>query len=120
MEKRGLKVSLLIFSGLPDPEWIIEENDMPLINELFKTIRDKETVDKPFLSKLGYRGFLVQNNSDFDEIPKEFIVYKGIVLDKPGPKELCWRDSAGIEKYLLAEARRRGYGDLLDEAGVKE
>ncbi len=118
--EKQLLVRLLIFSGRPDPEWSINEEDIISgLKERVQSVVDKERIEKAPPGVLGYRGFLVQNKAQLDELPTEFVVYKGVLVEQPGPKEQYWRDVSGIEEFLLSDAKRRGFGELLVSAGVK-
>lgn len=118
-EVNEIVVELLIFSGRPDPEWVLEEEEIATLRDRLGSIQRDEPIDEAPSGGLGYRGFLVRNEGKLSDIPSEFIVYKNVLTEEPGPKARHWRDSSEIEEFLLATARRQGLGELLDAAGVE-
>lgn len=76
-------VTLLIFSGRPDPTWQLTAEE---VNELIQKLRDVDSAEE--LSNLGYRGFLVQS-------------------DDPGmPSKMIVRNLFEVERFLLATGNR--------------
>lgn len=112
-------VRLLIFSGRPDPEWNLDEGAIPKLQTRVQAVLRGNMVDQAPTGGLGYRGFLVRNPAKALDLPTEFLVFRGTLTERPGPQARYLRDTAGIEEFLLAEARRQGFGELLDAAGVK-
>jgi hypothetical protein len=77
-------VTLLIFSGRPDPTWDLATGE---VDALLPHLRD--VAPAPQISGLGYRGFLVRSND-------------------PGvPSELVVRNSPELERLLLSTGERR-------------
>jgi len=77
-------VTLLIFSGRPDPTWDVAAAE---VAELVPHLRDVDSA--PETSVLGYRGFLVQSND-------------------PGmPPKLVVHHSPELERLLLRTGERR-------------
>jgi hypothetical protein len=118
-ETSFVNVRLLIFSGRPDPEWNLDENTITKLQTLVQTVLKENAVGQAQTGGLGYRGFLVKNPVKDLELPKEFIAFRSTLTERPGRQARYLKDTAGIEKFLLAEARRQGFGELLDAAGVK-
>jgi hypothetical protein len=118
-EGSSVTVRLLIFSGRPDPEWNLDEGAIPKLQTRVQTVLKESTLDQAPTGGLGYRGFLVQNPAKALDLPTEFIVFGGTLTERPGPQARHLQDTAGIEEFLLAEARQQGFGELLDAAGVK-
>lgn len=111
-------VRLLIFSGRPDPEWTLDGDALgDLQGRLRETLAGEES-NPPPPSALGYRGFLVRARSADKSVPSEIRVFRGVITAEDGRKGRHLRDAAGLEEFLLADARRRGYGDALDESGA--
>lgn len=111
-------VRLLIFSGRPDPEWALDGDAVgDLMGRLRETLAGEES-NPPPPSVLGYRGFLVRARSADRSLPTEFRVFRGVITAEDGRRGRHMRDAAGLEEFLLEDARRRGYGDVLDESGV--
>ena len=76
-------VTLLIFSGRPDPTWELTAEE---VSELVQKLRDVDSAEE--LSNLGYRGFLVQS-------------------DDPGmPSKMIVRNSLEVERFLLSTSKR--------------
>ena len=76
-------VTLLIFSGRPDPTWELTAEE---VSQLVQKLRDVDSAEE--LSKLGYRGFLVQS-------------------DDPGmPSKMIVRNSPEVERFLLSTSKR--------------
>lgn len=76
-------VTLLIFSGRPDPTWELTAEE---VNELVQKLRDVDSAEE--VSNLGYRGFLVQS-------------------DDPGmPSKMIVRNLFDVERFLLATGDR--------------
>jgi hypothetical protein len=69
---------------------------------------------------LGYRGFLVQSASPISGIPRSFTVFRGVLTEQPGPRATYWRDVGGVEDFLLAQARLKNFGEILDALGVTQ
>jgi hypothetical protein len=76
-------VTLLIFSGRPDPTWELTAEE---VSQLVQKLRDVDSAEE--LSNLGYRGFLVQS-------------------DDPGmPSKMIVRSSLEVERFLLSTSKR--------------
>ena len=75
-------VTLLIFSGRPDPIWELAPGE---VAELVPQLREFESAVE--LSVLGYRGFLVQS-------------------DDPGLSRVIVRQSPERERFLLRSGER--------------
>jgi hypothetical protein len=77
-------VTLLIFSGRPDPTWDLTAGE---VNALARRLRQVDSAAE--ISTLGYRGFLVQS-------------------DDPGmPTKVIVRDLPQLERFLLGSGRKR-------------
>lgn len=116
---RSVCVRLLIFSGRPDPEWSLDEAAVEALTGRVQKAVGGEGIHPPPAGGLGYRGFFVDNQVKNPSLPTQFLVFFGVLVEQPGPRAVCWRDSAGVEDLLLAEARRRGFGKMLEAAGVR-
>ena len=68
-------VTLLIFSGRPDPIWELTPGEAA---ELVLHLREFEPAEE--LSALGYRGFMVQ--SDDPDLPRKVIVRRSPKLER--------------------------------------
>jgi hypothetical protein len=115
---RSVPVRLLIFSGRPDPEWSVDGDALDALAERARAAVGKERAYPPQPGGLGYRGFLVRNDEAVPELPSEFLVFHGAIIERPGAAARYWRDAAGLEEWLLDDARRRGHGEILAAAGA--
>lgn len=103
-----------MYSGRPDPQWKLTESTASRLAEMLaSTLRDKP-VDPPPAGGLGYRGFLLLID-EMDGLPSELAAFRGVIRE--GAKR-AWPDATGVEGTLLADARERGYGEVLDALGV--
>jgi hypothetical protein len=76
-----------------------------------------ERAERP-VGGLGYRGFLLHHDGSISELPPTVLVFAGVVTDNPGPRAIAWKDVAGAEEWLLDDARRRDYGEILEAGGA--
>lgn len=71
-------VTLLIFSGRPDPKWQLADEDAKALAERLRSV-----TSAPEASNLGYRGFLLESND-------------------PGlPSRMIVRGAPEVERFLL-------------------
>lgn len=112
------KIRLLIFSGRPDPEWVVEQKEAAAVRELLVGLDERTNPPPP--AGLGYKGFLVQLARETSELPTEIHVFRGVVTANPGSRARHLRDTTGLETWLLEDARRRGWGEVLDVAGAHD
>jgi hypothetical protein len=119
VQEQSVCVRLLIFSGRPDPEWSLGGTFVePLAERVRKTIGG-ERIHPPPAGGLGYRGFLVNCKGQEPALPAQFLIFHGVLVEQPGPRAVYWRDSGGVEEFLLAEARQRGFDKMLEALGVR-
>jgi hypothetical protein len=109
---------LLIFSGRADPEWSFEGEALATLVRLIRDSVGREPAYPPTPGGLGYRGFLVRG--DERELPRELLVFRGALTENPGPRARHWRDTNGLEAWLISDARRRDHGQVLDAAGAPQ
>lgn len=115
VRKHALNVSVLVFSGRPNPSFVI--TDSAVIEEItdalkqlpaHPTLRDNASIGQP--GQLGYRGFRVENTSMFATDIASFSVYRSDVeVLKPGAiiKEFHVDAAAAIERRLIELAETR-------------
>lgn len=108
-------VRLLVYSGRPDPEWPLSQDDAARLGESFRQAARTDGGAAP-QPRLGYRGFLVRTRAK--GLPAEFTVGRGVIVEGAGLRAPVRRDTAGLEEYLLRTARERGHGELLDALGA--
>jgi hypothetical protein len=111
----GIIVTILLFSGRPDPVYILD--NQTLINQIksgIGTARKVEGFDKETIipSVLGYKGILVKNPQMRSGLPSQFAVHKGMIEVMGEQKQFLKDDMGNIEKLLIDEAIRQG---VLDE-----
>ncbi len=110
-------VRLLIYSGRPDPEWSVGPDELQVLVDLLRRVVGAEEIHPPPAAGLGYRGFLVRGVSVGDR-PTDFNVFRQVVTERLGTRTRHWRDTAGVERWLLEQARRLGHGAVLDSEGI--
>jgi hypothetical protein len=110
-------VRLLIYSGRPDPEWPVGSSELPELVSLLSRVVGVEEIHPPPAGGLGYRGFLVRGVHVGDR-PAEFNVYLRVVTERSGTRTRHWRDTAGVERWLLVQARRQGHDAVLSSEGI--
>ncbi len=111
-------VQLMIFSGIPDPEWLLDEPDIERLRDVTRNTLGVESVQSMPSGGLGYRGFRVENRENVSGIPLDFTVFGGILAESSGKQVSYWKDMGKIESWLLTQGREQGFGDVLDAAGV--
>jgi hypothetical protein len=111
-------VRLFVYSGRADPEWPLDATAAQELTSRVKQALGKEAIHPPPAGGLGYRGFLVRFEAPADGLPRQLLVFHRVLVEQPGPRARSWRDTTGVEAYLLAEARRQGHGPVLDALGV--
>jgi hypothetical protein len=98
-----------IFSGRPNPQWPLTASESA---ELLARVR---ALESPAISALGvragWRGFVVLVDGPLGR-ESAWLRVRGGVVEVQGR---VFRDTAGIESLLAAQARRHGLGALLDE-----
>jgi hypothetical protein len=112
-------VRLLIYSGRPDPEWSVGSDELPGLVGLLRRVMGAEEIHPLPAAALGYRGFLVRGVSVGDR-PTDFNVLRRVVTERSGTRTRHWRDTAGVERWLLEQARGRGYGAVLASEGIED
>ena len=118
LQEQVISVRLFLFSGRPDPEWSLDETAVGQLRERVQKTVGGEKIRPAAPGGLGYRGFLVQNRANVAGLPAEFTVFRGVLSEPSGPTAIHWRDLRGVEDWLLAQARERGFGKALDSFGV--
>ncbi len=132
---KGFKVTILIYSGRPNPTFTVTDKNMiEKIESFFKnTPKDKvlkgETVSPNIL---GYNGILVENLSDKMPDTDFFLVYNANVevknkksADKSMINEMLSDNTLELQKMLIAEAQKQGVIDqkvidYIDKTNIEE
>jgi hypothetical protein len=114
-----VSVRLLVYSGLPDPEWTLDDAELEAVSARVRRSLQGLPTDAPPPGLLGYRGFAVQVDPPAANLPALFEVFRGTltVFDAGEPSTV--RDDGGVEPYMLDDARRRGHEGVLRALGVE-
>jgi hypothetical protein len=110
-------VFLQVYSGRPNPSWPLEGEALDAVAERVRAAREQPAAVAPPAPVLGYRGFRIGNPTE-GELPLTMTVWRGLVITVLDGATETFRDQADLEGFLLAEARNRGYGELLRAAGA--
>ncbi len=105
-DAKAVKVRVLIYSGRPDPEFVIPASQIQPFMKKAKRIAYKGT-GGIIPSSLGYKGVLVENPARAGGLPELFAVYDGKI--EAGVKEKIYYadQSRSLEKFLVKEAVNR-------------
>ena len=95
-----LEVELDVFSGRPNPRWVLPADERDSLLTLVASLR--EAGGPMPATGLGYRGFILRDRD------REILVYRRLVRVRRGRNEDVYRDTAGLEKRLALDAMRRG------------
>ena len=99
-------VTLHVFSGRPDPTWLLPDDQAAAIEERVAALQ-RHTLAKPpgALGRLGYRGFsLTRLRADAGRVPLDVYVHEGVV-DRGSRLDVNAIDeNREIEKLLLQSA----------------
>lgn len=107
-----MRVELDVFSGKPNPTWQLSTEE---VAELASRLRSMPLAREPFVEgALGYRGFVITNGEEPIGLPAQIRVFKGVVVTTDERSTKQYQDVNGIEPWLLEQARKRGYGDIID------
>lgn len=106
----GVEVELDIFSGRPNPRWVMA----PQTAERLRAELSERVPAEPVGELgLGYRGFLLTNRGLDRSIPSRLRVYRSSVTVLERERETSYQDTQGVEETLLEQARTLGYGDAI-------
>jgi hypothetical protein len=105
-EKGGnLEIELDVYSGKPNPKWELPPDEA---SSLLKTVESApEEKAEMNLPGLGYRGFILRPGT------KIIRVYHGLIAVEESGVTRTLRDKGNAEGKLAADARRRGYANLV-------
>ena len=104
-----MEVELDIFSGRPNPSWQLSpERAAELAAKLQGLSEKTQPAQDP---GLGYRGFTLRDGS------RTVRIFQGRVTTQSQTPPVTYKDTAGIESDLIAEARKQGYAELVDTIG---
>ena len=109
-------VQLLVYSGRPNPEWVVEAGEEAAIVAKLSAARrgTRLTAAARRRSRDSYQGFLIDRPGATPGTRDVTIVRAGVVGDvRLTGAEVARADADGLEDELLEQARRRGFRDLL-------
>jgi hypothetical protein len=105
-------VILEVFSGRPNPSWTFSADEEQELTRRLQGL--PPSAQSPAEGDLGYRGFRIVDNSQPARSSTEIIVSKGVVTVRDDRGTRHYTDANGIESWLVEQARRRGYGTLVE------
>ncbi len=109
-KKTGLQVTILLFSGRPDPTFVISEKEvLDELKNLLAQCQKMEKFDRDTIipSILGYKGIRIQNTARIPEFPPAFMVYNGKVEVKNDRTTFLRDQGELLETFILEQARKR-------------
>lgn len=109
---KNIIVTLHIFSGEPNPKWVLTETQ---IDELKRKLNLQLPLVQPKLIPTGYGGFIIRNLSKVPIIPDKVHVYDGVLSIMNNGITNYYKDVGKIEEWLFNQARKLGYGDIIEE-----
>lgn len=116
----AVTAELLVFSGNPDPEFMLDDAEAAQLAALVAqcVAAGGASTDQAEPAVLGYRGFKLSADSPdlggFDLLT----VTRGALVAPTSDGLISFPDLAGCEQLLLDAARARDFGDILDQLGV--
>lgn len=115
-----IKVRVLIYSGRPDPEFVIPVSQIQAYMK--KATRLKSQGDSVIPARLGYKGILVENSAKAGGLPEYLAIYNGKI--EAGNKEKTYfiDENRNLENFLLKEAvKRKAIGeDLFNRIKIED
>lgn len=105
-----VEIMLDVFSGMPNPSWAVPVKRIAGILEKIQKLPAAERISR---DKLGYRGFVISNPGQIEEVPEKVVAFRGVIGITRSGKTTYSKDTAGIEEDLQKMAREMGYGDVL-------
>jgi len=110
----GLQVTVMIYSGRPDPTFTID--DEATFEELRGALSAAERADfegeTVIPSILGYKGVRVENRSGVAGLPAVFLVYDGAIEVRDRGRRFLADPDRRLERSLIQEATERDvFGD---------
>ncbi len=119
-DQKGLKVTILLYSGRPNPTYMLEDKD---VIEKLKTLvgrapaHEKYEKDTVIPSILGYNGVVVENKGmTVKELPAFLNIYKGNIEAQDVRKKFLRDEGNEIEDLLINKALEK---KVIDEKTLR-
>jgi hypothetical protein len=108
-----IRIELDIFSGRQNPSWELTEKEA---TEMLGRMKNLPSSPLPLIVPgLGYRGFIVSNQDKIEGLPIQIRIYNGTITTTENEFVNYYEDINKIESWLLEQAQKRGYGDIISE-----
>jgi hypothetical protein len=110
-------VELDVFSGRKNPRWRPTEQETERLRAQLaelSPVSEFALDDLQTVPRLGYRGFVLTYRGRNSTVPHRIRVYNAVATVLEPERETYYRGAEDLEKTLLEQARRRGYGDVID------
>lgn len=129
MKSGKVKIVLHIYSGRPDPEWELTEQQVEELKDMLKdTPRIGEFGMDNLPGGLGYQGFTIYNQDQREDIPAEVTAFQDNLFitddltdtlsgDKVQVNRI-YQDTNNLEKWLLKRAKEHGYEEVIKAFSV--
>ncbi len=102
----NVRVTLDVFSGRPNPAWVLDESEAHTLLEKLKNLPPARNAF--FSDKLGYRGFILEVSDSESKETTQIRLYKGNVTYGEGREAKFYKDNeSAIERFLLSLAGAR-------------
>jgi hypothetical protein len=111
-----LRVELNVFSGRPNPSWVMEPGEAAELLERLRRLLPGSGAAPP---GLGYRGFTVYRVEHGQPTPWLEVGPGGVRTFEAG-RQAFYRDTGDIEEWLRDQAAGRGFAALRARARPEE
>lgn len=112
----NITVEVLIFSGRPNPTWQMQDtNRLQVLKAQLKDLPvafEKEPVE---WSRLGFAGFRIRGGEVMG-LPGEIRIYQGVIKTGQGKETKYVKDSQGLERSLIAQAKKQALEQPVKDA----
>jgi hypothetical protein len=102
-----LEIELDAFSGRPNPKWVLSGERAASISRGLAAPTGAPAATRLEPEHLGYRGFIIRQRGLHAR------VYDDHVTVTANGASRTFVDSADLEAQLIADARKRGFGDIV-------
>jgi len=121
-----IQVIVKMYSGRPDPVLDLTAQEVEELRQRLEHSRSHPVREHRALPQLGYRGFVVTNESRVPGFPYEAEIYGGFISaleDRPQSGQetrahrRVFQDSERLEEWLLERATERGLAEDIAHMG---